>query len=126
MILKGFGIDAATVGRGIPSGIQSGQPFTWTSPDGSSVRALAQGYGGAVGLPFPDMWRNIPLHMPDNAHAEEWAEKWMQRKSQLHTSALYASAGVDHMELRPGMGAIVRHLDEIEMANIGSVPIPPH
>ncbi len=54
-ILDGFGFSDTVVWRGVPASCTDSASFTWSAPDGSSVRAqyLPRGYGNGVGLP-PD------------------------------------------------------------------------
>ena len=51
-LLQQFGFDHAVVWRGVPSSVDR-SAFTWSAPDGSTVRAeyLLQGYGNGARLP---------------------------------------------------------------------------
>ncbi|NLV73715.1 MAG: hypothetical protein GXY52_03370 [Chloroflexi bacterium] len=114
-ILNGFGITSANLGRGSQTGRQdrSQHLFWWQSADGSRVLALDIGYGNGLALSYPDIWANIAHTPATPALALEAAEAILAHQAPgFPTNAVYASAGVDHMELRPGMGAILAHLNQ--------------
>jgi len=111
-ILNGFGIRHANFGRGLAHTKDRAQLLlNWEWKDGSRVFAVAAGYGNAIGLAYPDIWGDVTVP-PSPASAEKAFAKCMsedlpQRFAGAHR---YLSVGIDHMELRPEMGAIVRHL----------------
>lgn len=106
LILNGFGITTANAGRGVPSRPDNQHLFNWTWKDGSHVLALDQGYANAISLAYPDIWKRLDCHPQVPAAAATWATQWMHGEaSRFPGDHLYASVGIDHMELRPGMTA---------------------
>ncbi|MCE5259139.1 MAG: hypothetical protein LLG44_08795, partial [Chloroflexi bacterium] len=113
-VLNGFGIRSANLGRGSQTGRERRDEhlFRWRWQDGSEVLALDIGYGNGLALSYPDIWGNIAHHPATAKTAARAAEDIIsQQGAGFPTRALYASAGVDHMELRPGMSAILDNLN---------------
>jgi len=108
MILNGFGIRCANAGRGAPKREHDGPLFHWTWKDGSRVLTLALGYANALSLAYPEIWHNPDFHPADPALAAEWATRWLAKNGDHFSGAqVYASVGIDHMELRPGMTEVL-------------------
>ena len=113
-ILNGFGITGANMGRGSQAHrIRRDQNlFRWQWKDGSSVLALALGYGNGLELTYPDIWQNISHIMPTPETAARAASTIVaQQGPAFPTRVVYASAGVDHMEMRSGMSALLAQLN---------------
>lgn len=113
-ILNGFGITGANMGRGSQAHrIRRDQSlFRWQWKDGSSVLALALGYGNGLELTYPDIWQNIAHILPTPETAARAASAIIEQQGPAFpTHALYASAGVDHMEMRSGMSALLAQLN---------------
>lgn len=109
MILRGFGIGCANLGRGVRAHGDS-HLFRWAAPDGSEVIALDLGYGNGLELAYPDIWSDLDRQQPDPDHALTWAKRFLATEAARFPGGLYASAGVDHMEPRPGMTAVFERL----------------
>ena len=112
-ILAGFGIRSASFGRGRAHLTEAdGVLFWWQGRDGVRVLALSRGYGNAIGLSYPDIWRDIGQCLPtvETARAEAAAIVAGERAA-TPIPLLYLSAGIDHMEMRPGMAAIIAALN---------------
>lgn len=113
-ILNGFGITSANMGRGSQAHRfrHDQNLFRWQWKDGSSVLALALGYGNGLELTYPDIWQNIAHILPTPETAIRAANAIIEQQGPAFpTRALYASAGVDHMEMRPGMSAFLAQLN---------------
>ena len=112
-ILNGFGIRAANFGRGRAHLTDADGPlFWWQGKDGSRVLALNRGYGNAVGLSYPDLWRDIERCLPTVETARSAAEWLLEgERRNAHVPLYYLSVGIDHMEMRPGMAGIVAALN---------------
>ena len=107
MILRGFGITAATFGRGRPywGDRLPNTEFRWRAPDGSEVLAIHHGYGNGLFLSYPDIWSDIfaaPNLRPDPEKALETflQQARHQAKAAATPGVLYFSVGADHMEPR--------------------------
>ncbi|MHB9031968.1 MAG: glycoside hydrolase family 38 N-terminal domain-containing protein [Anaerolineae bacterium] len=112
-LLNGFGISSANLGRGSQTGRtrRDQHLFTWRWKDGSEVLALDIGYGNGLALSYPDIWRNIAHTPPTPETAARAAEGILRQGIGFPTASIYASAGVDHMELRPGMSTLLESLN---------------
>ena len=112
-ILNGFGIRTANFGRGKAHSIKSqGSLFWWQWKDGSRVLALNRGYGNAIGLSYPDIWRDIHKAVPTQQTAQASAYAILQtERDDTPIPLFYLSAGIDHMEMRRGMAKIVQSLN---------------
>jgi alpha-mannosidase len=111
MILKGFGIKGANLGRGLTRPGNGGL-FRWAWRDGSEVLGLAYGYGNAITLAWPDLGRHLDHQKPDISHVERWSADFLKHAAPtMQGTNLYASVGVDHVEPRRETAALVAHLD---------------
>jgi hypothetical protein len=101
-LLRLAGIEHAVVWRGVPAAVD-GTAFTWTAPDGSSVRAeyLATGYHNGMGMPSdPDeLLRRI------DRYVEELGPR-------LDGGPLLWMNGSDHTVPEPWIGRVVAEADE--------------
>ncbi len=110
-ILKGFGIDCYNFGRGATS--DQNTIFCWEADDGSRVLAMNRGYGNAVHLAYPSLSADPEKSLPNKNACLEFGRRFLQNEvPKLPVPVIYASVGVDHMELRPGMTRLVDHLNE--------------
>ena len=115
LILRGFGIHSANFGRGMrhmdgPRSVL----FNWRTKDGSEVLALNRGYGNAINFTYPTLWENIAEHLPTVETAKQAAEEIVNsEKLDYPVNHVYLSTGIDHMEMRAGMSAIVTALNEM-------------
>jgi alpha-mannosidase len=101
-ILRGFGIEIASVWRGV-----SDEPaeFWWQSPDGSRVLMayLREGYGNGAELAADDPPR----------FAESLAEKGEQLAANSVTPDLLVMYGIDHMEPPRNTSEAIAYADEM-------------
>lgn len=114
MLLAGFGIAGANLGRGLTTE-GSSDCFRWAWRDGSSVLAWGHGYGNGVGLGYPEHWRHLD-HLDtaaaDPAHGQRWADGFLASQTgRVPAPVRCASVGVDHLEPRTGTAAQVAQLD---------------
>ncbi len=101
-LLRLAGVEHAVVWRGVPAAVD-GTAFTWTAPDGSSVRAeyLATGYHNGMGMPSdPDeLLRRI------DHYVEELGPR-------LDGGPLLWMNGSDHTVPEPWIGRVVAEADD--------------
>lgn len=117
MLLKGFGIEYMTFGRGRPYWSEElpKYEFWWESSDGSRILAANHGYGNGVFLSYLDIWTDI-MHVsslnPDpELVLKRFLEEASVQRGKAATSNLYFSVGVDHMEPRPSLPALVNYIN---------------
>ena len=104
MILNGFGITTANLGRGVRSRPHPLHVFRWSWRDGSEVLALDVGYGNGMGLTWNRVWNNIAWNTPPTDTALAAGEQMLTTEGERYPAAhLYASVGMDHVETRPGL-----------------------
>ncbi len=125
-ILNGFGIRCVNMGRGSKAHRRRRDTalFRWTAKDGSSLLAMDIGYGNALEFTYPDIWQDIARFTPNPTSIARAAEHFLQQAaSAFPTESIYASAGVDHMEMRAGMGGLLELLNATrDEAFISSTP----
>ena len=113
LLLNGFGIRAANFGRGRANVSNRDLLFRWRWHDGSEVLALNRGYANALGIAYPDIWHNLDDAPADPRAATIAAANALKNEQPVSpVDCYYFSAGVDHMELRPGMSRILQALNE--------------
>ncbi|MCC7353803.1 MAG: hypothetical protein IT330_08600 [Anaerolineae bacterium] len=103
-ILRGFGIDTALNWRGLDPGLRRSEAW-WESPDGSRVLLAVlppySGYANAGPLP------------PDVTEAANDLHSLARQEAQrAGTSVLLALSGVDHLEPRADLPAILRQANQ--------------
>jgi alpha-mannosidase len=112
-ILRGFGLDAAVLWRGVGD---APNEFQWAAPDGSQVLVLhlRDGYGNAAWL--PDEGEGIAGHLARLAHS---------LAPHATTPHLLAMNGTDHLEPMAGLPAFIADADarlpELEIRH-GTLP----
>jgi len=101
-ILRGFGIEVASVWRGVYGG--PGE-FWWQAPDGSRVLMayLREGYGNGADLPADNLER----------FASMISEKGDVLAAVSATSDLLIMYGTDHMEPPPNTSEAIAYADEM-------------
>jgi alpha-mannosidase len=117
MLLNGFAIPFASFGRGRPSRKED-FPTTeiiWVSADGSRVLAANHGYGNGLFLSYPDIWTDITreasLHPDPATVMEAFVRAAQTQREESAADVLYFSVGVDHMEPRESLLAIVAYIN---------------
>ncbi|HZW02805.1 MAG TPA: glycoside hydrolase family 38 C-terminal domain-containing protein [Anaerolineaceae bacterium] len=97
-ILRGFGIEAAVLRRGLDD--EPGELW-WQAPDGSQVflAYLHDGYGNAA---------HLPAGLP-GAFTAEVGRLCGRLRPHLQTSQVLLMYGTDHMEPAPGTGRAIAH-----------------
>lgn len=92
-ILRGFGLDAAALWRGVGATVET-TCFDWEAPDGSRVRTLhlATGYGNGAHLP-----------LEPRALAARLARETKKLEPFARGGPLVLMNGVDHMRPQPGL-----------------------
>ena len=101
-ILHGFGIEVASLWRGVRDGPAE---FWWQSPDGSRVLMayLREGYGNGANLPADNLER----------FASGIAEQGDVLAAASATSDLLIMYGTDHMEPPPNTSEAIAYADEM-------------
>jgi len=114
-ILNGFGIRFVNMGRGSKARRKDREKalFKWLAKDGSSLLAMHLGYGNGIKFSYPDIWQDVARVVPTPGTAALAAEGFLKdAEKAFPTESVYASVGVDHMEMRAGMDEIVKSLNE--------------
>ena len=124
LLLNGFGIRSANFGRGRANVTGSDILFRWRWLDNSEVLTLNRGYAVALDIAYPDIWQNLDDFPPDMQCAKAAAASLLKTEQAVcAVDCYYASVGVDHMELRPGMSRILQVLNESLSAHfVASTP----
>lgn len=113
-IMSGFGIGSVNFGRGAPALDQA--VFRWCWKDGSEVLALNRGYGNALSLAHDDLWRDLAESDPSAASSLAAARALLPGEGgSCPAGPIYLSTGLDHMEMRAGMGRILDALNEAQL-----------
>lgn len=104
-ILRGFGIDTAVNWRGLDPDLRCSEAW-WESPDGSRVLlAVLPPYGGYANA--------APLPHDVTQAANDLHSLARQEAQRASTHVLLALSGVDHMEPRPDLPAILRQANQM-------------
>jgi len=100
-ILRGFGMDAAALWRGVGD---APNEFRWTGPDGSEVLTvhLRDGYGNAAHLPGDEQ--------AFTAHLSRIADTLTPHASTPH---LLAMNGTDHLEPMPDLSRLISYANAV-------------
>ncbi|MGE5560382.1 MAG: alpha-mannosidase [Chloroflexota bacterium] len=101
-ILRGAGLDAATLWRGVPAAVKQAE-FEWQAPDGSQVFCiyLPQGYGNAAQLELS----------PDDL--KERLHRIMHDLEPFQVTDFYLLMnGSDHLPAQPGLPAALAAVEE--------------
>lgn len=118
MILKGFNINYANFGRGRPHWNERLPQYElwWESRDGSRILAANHGYANGTFLSYLDIWCDIfadSSYNPDHeAVMKVFMEEAGKQKEKAVTPNLYFSVGVDHMEPRFSLPAVIKYINE--------------
>jgi hypothetical protein len=104
-ILTQAGLHHAVVWRGVPSSVDR-TAFTWTAPDGSTVRAeyLVAGYGNGAAL--PDDAKALVRRL--QAQVEEFGDFLRS------DDPLLVMNGTDHLRPQPHLGRVVAEANQIQ------------
>ncbi len=113
-IMAGFGIRSVNFGRG-PANMADGAKavYRWRWLDGSEVLALVRGYGNGMWITRGDLGRDLDESLSTAESAVAAARPAIDGECPANPAGpLYFSAGCDHMEMRPGMTAILAALNQ--------------
>ncbi len=102
-ILRGFGIDAAVIWRGVGPEVTTSE-FRWTAPDGSQVLALYLPYGYALAVDLPQE----PHHLK-----ERLSYIWRQLAPLATTPIVLAPNGNDHRGIQEDIGQVVQVANQV-------------
>lgn len=102
-ILRGFGIDAVVIWRGVGEEATTSE-FRWASPDGSQVLAIHLPYGYALGVDLPDEPSKL---------RERLQYVWQQLTPLATTRYLLLPNGDDHRGLQEDIGRVVALAKEV-------------
>lgn len=112
-ILNGFNIRYTNIGDRARPTLRDDSALLsrWQWLDGSEVLSLNIAYGNGLWLMYPDIWRNLDDQPLDAEMARRTLPHhidWLRQHG--HPGAVFLSVGIDHMELRPGMGPLLGQL----------------
>ena len=102
-LLAQLGFEHTVVWRGVPEAIDA-EAFTWTAPDGSTVRAeyLSDGYSNGAILPL------------DAKELLERIDEFCRRQGPLVGDPVLWMNGTDHLMPQPWLGRVVAEANEIQ------------
>ncbi len=102
-ILRGFGIDAAVIWRGVGADVTTSE-FRWAAPDGSQVLTIYLPYGYALGVDLPDEPRKLRERLQYVQH---------QLSPLATTRYLLLPNGDDHRGLQEDIARVVALANEM-------------
>lgn len=113
-IFNQFGLKGIVFCRGLRTqNGERGSEFIWSSPDGSKLPALYEGYNTGVFLSYQDIWKNLDYVPFDEGSLISQARNVLEQQSHLYSSRhkLWV-VGIDHIEPRKNLPDIIRLLSE--------------